>query len=291
MLRSSTSTVILTLALTGFALACGDDGAPTDSGAADSGTATDSGTGDGGGSDSSVADTGPGDSGPADGGPADSGDIDGAAGDGGSDRGDSDDGGADAAVADAGAVDCTGGAACAAGFWCRPVDATGTSSECVPYAAEGAVCGGFVPAHHERRCAPGAFCLNVHPGLADAPGKCGVAATVTELLASPGTYAGRFVSVQTGWLLSTPSFCTELACSSAMPCCNSCGSEEFLADAMTDTSGMALRDPAGAGYSCSGTNCMPLATCTEPPNARYRVSGTFDASGPAIDVTNISPYP
>lgn len=284
---------LLVLSAAGLGTGCGDDSVATDSGSGvDSGSGADSGGGDSGTDDSGASDSGADDSAARDSGSDDSGPPDGAATDSGATDGSSADTGTpDTGVVDAGPVPCTDDDGCASGFWCRPVDPADTSRECVPYADDGEFCGGFVPLSYLERCHPGAACLDLDPRVADLPGRCGVAATVAELEATPATYDGRFVSVVTGWLLGGPARCTELACGSTMPCCNSCSADEYLADAMTATAGLTLRDASTGPYTCTGDNCNPYATCTRPPNLRYRVSGTYDASGPALDVTTIVALP
>eukprot|EP01043_Picozoa_sp_COSAG02_P028654 COSAG02_NODE_1746_length_11096_cov_14.974084_2_plen_1785_part_01 len=51
--------------------------------------------------------------------------------------------------------------------------AVGNESRCVPYSNVSETCGGFVPPHMVRRCAPGFDCqYDDAPGLMDAPGRC-----------------------------------------------------------------------------------------------------------------------
>jgi hypothetical protein len=64
---------------------------------------------------------------------------------------------------------------CADGYFCRPSCADLNAAECVAFAAEGEICGGFVPRCMEQRCAPGLKCLTPVPGddvPTDLPGIC-----------------------------------------------------------------------------------------------------------------------
>ena len=58
--------------------------------------------------------------------------------------------------------------------WCRPTDATGSSSECVSYQFEGEQCTGLVPTFAQQRCAPNMECKNTNSAsnAADAGGTC-----------------------------------------------------------------------------------------------------------------------
>jgi len=138
------------------------------------------------------------------------------------------------------------------------------------------------PLRAGRGCVPG------NPLIADAPGTCAMDVSVADLVATPATYDGHVVAVRDGWLLGGPAGCTELACPSTMPCCNSCFADEYFADAMSASSGVALRDSAGATYSCTGDECMPYSSCTQPVDRRYRVIGDFVAAmGGYIEVRSI----
>ena len=59
--------------------------------------------------------------------------------------------------------------------WCRPTDATGSSSECVAYQLEGEECTGLVPTFAQQRCAPpNMACKSTDPAsnADDAGGTC-----------------------------------------------------------------------------------------------------------------------
>jgi Cys-rich repeat protein len=256
-----------------------------DGGRGDADVGRDAGGADGGGSDDGGAiDAG----GEADGG------ADGGARDGGDDAGPADagilvDASRPDTGSDAGPVSCTTDADCPSGTFCR--DRMAGGRECVPFTMEGDPCGGFVPVWAVTRCEPGTGCVPVSPLIADAPGRCATAATVTEIRAMPSRYDGRFVAVLTGWVLGGPAGCTRIACPPAMPCCNMCNSGEILAENMTDTTGIGLRDMAAMPYTCMGDECMPYATCTVAPNAQYRIMGWYRAAGDYIEVHSILAIP
>ena len=66
---------------------------------------------------------------------------------------------------------CADDAACTDGF-CRCTDINCSAKACAPWSQDGEGCGGFVPPHMVKRCAPGLECV-FEDGVADAPGKCG----------------------------------------------------------------------------------------------------------------------
>lgn len=211
------------------------------------------------------------------------------------DAGSTDAGATDAGPADAGSADagppasCMVDTDCPMGSFCR--DAMGGGRECHPFSKEGESCGGFVAPWSVTRCEPGLSCVAGNPLIADAPGTCAMDVTVADLVATPATYDGRVVAVREGWLLAGPAGCTELACPMSMPCCNSCFSDEYLADTMSASGGVGLRDTSGTVFSCTGDECMPYRTCTQPPDQRYRVIGTFVAAVGYVDVQSIWPLP
>ena len=65
---------------------------------------------------------------------------------------------------------CTTDPECPPGHWCRPTEAGGT--QCVPFAKEGEICGGYVPEWFVQICSQGLVCADFPPFVADAPGVC-----------------------------------------------------------------------------------------------------------------------
>lgn len=70
-------------------------------------------------------------------------------------------------------TNCMDGAECPASEWCRQTEDSAVG-ECVPFAAEGDSCGGFVPPWFATVCAPDLECTDQSPIIADLPGKCRV---------------------------------------------------------------------------------------------------------------------
>ncbi len=253
------------------------DCVPIDAGATDAGEPDDAGASDAGALDAGALDAGEADAGAPDAGGPDAGDVDAG-------------GLVDAGGSDAGTASCMVDGDCPSGAFCRATMAGGR--ECHPYSREGERCGGFVPPWAETRCVPGTSCVAGNPLIADAPGTCALPVTVADLLASPSRFDGHVVAVLTGWIVGGPAACTRRACPMTMPCCNTCNSGELLADAMGATMGVSLRDMASVPYACSGDECMPYTTCTQPVDRRYRVIGRFVAAmGGYLEVQSISMIP
>jgi len=244
-----------------------------------------------GGVDGGPSDGGMSEAGPSDGGISDGGISDGGPSDAGLDAGSSDAGGLDTGLPDAGTSSCTIDRDCPTGHFCRDTRTAGVR-ECHPYTAEGGRCGGFTPPWGVERCEPGVDCVAGNPLIADAPGTCALIATEAELSRTPRRFDGHYVGVLTGWIIGPPPACTEIFCGPSMPCCNSCSSGELLADTMTASSGIELRDSGSTPYACSGDNCAPYATCTQPVGASYRVIGRYYATGAGyIEVVSIAALP
>jgi len=222
--------------------------------------ASDSGAEDGSQRDAASSDGGAMDSGLFDGGPTDGGTSDSGSG-----------------------ADCRTNSDCADGF-CR--DKMDGGRECVPFAEEGDFCGGLTPTWGVRRCDPALVCLSTSPLIADAPGICGLPASVSGILADPSAFDRRVVGI-TGWVKATGVGCTRIACSPAMPCCNSCSGGEGLFESSAAPSGIGLRNTLDVAYTCTGTECDPTETCTQTPDLEYRVIGFYVSSGNYLRVRSI----
>ncbi|MCA9521420.1 MAG: hypothetical protein KC609_10630 [Myxococcales bacterium] len=165
------------------------------------------------------------------------------------------------------------------------------SRTCKPYQKEGESCGGFVPAHLYKQCAPELTCA-APPFIADGPGVCSLKVSVAELLKDPKAYHGHVVTL-TGDIKAGLAFCTLMACSPQNACCNSCGGNQIIVDEGSDAQdGVRLRDENGKEYSCGGNNCTYQDNCTVK-NGKYFVIGTFTTLTEYehyLDVTSIHAY-
>ncbi|HEX2224975.1 MAG TPA: SdrD B-like domain-containing protein [Thermoanaerobaculia bacterium] len=72
--------------------------------------------------------------------------------------------------------DCQSDAECGAAAWCRETQEGG--SECVPYQAEGAACGGLAAPWATLRCAPDLSCVHAPCSAPDVVGTCGHAGRI-----------------------------------------------------------------------------------------------------------------
>ena len=153
------------------------------------------------------------------------------------------------------------------------------TANCEQIAAEGEECGGFVPVELFKTCEPQFECVAPHGIIADIPGRCGVYATVAELLANPAAYDGHYVAVR-GEIQRRVAACTKIACSVSNPCCNQCRAALNLFDEGMDPAaveGVYLTEN-GAALACSGNSCDYQNHCSIE-GGDYWVSGWFTLDG------------
>jgi hypothetical protein len=161
------------------------------------------------------------------------------------------------------------------------------TANCEQIAAEGEECGGFVPVELFKSCEPQFECVAPHGIIADIPGRCGVYATVAELLANPAAYNGHYVAVR-GEIQRRVAACTKIACPVSNPCCNQCHAALNLFDEGMDpttTEGVYLTEN-GASLGCSGNSCDYQNHCSLA-GGDYWVSGWFTLDGgvtPTLDI-------
>jgi len=163
---------------------------------------------------------------------------------------------------------------CQDGF-CGCVDGGCSGMICKAFAAEGESCGGFRQAHLVSMCSAAFACVAPYQIIADIPGRCGVMTTVSEVLADPKKFDGRFIAIQ-GVIDPGAAMCTKIGCGPANPCCNQCGASLRLFDRADDVgqvSGIYLSE-GGQDLGCGGNECTWADQCAVEPGNAW-VSGWF----------------